>query len=186
VYSRQRGPRGAGFLCVRKAMLERYEPPFIDHFGARWVARDRFELRPDAKRYESWERNYVARLGLGVAADYAMAVGMERIRHRVHLLATRLRDGLTNLPDVTVRDLGRNPSAIVSFTCDTLAPVEIVVAAIAREIEIGASLPESTWLDAERRGLPPLVRVAPRYFNTEAEVDVLLEFFGSLLHTAQG
>ena len=46
-------------------MLERLEPPMIDHFSAEWVARDRYDLRPDARRFENWENNYAARLGLG-------------------------------------------------------------------------------------------------------------------------
>ena len=64
-----RGPRGTGFLYVRRAMIEKLEPPIIDHFGAPWVAADRYELRPDARRFETWENNYAARLGLGVAID---------------------------------------------------------------------------------------------------------------------
>ena len=68
-----RGPRGTGFLYVREALLERLEPPMLDHFAAPWVARDRYRLRDDARRFETWENNYAARLGLGVAVDYALA-----------------------------------------------------------------------------------------------------------------
>jgi selenocysteine lyase/cysteine desulfurase len=51
-----RGPRGTGSLYVRRAMLERLEPPMIDHFGAPWVARDHYRLRDDARRFETWEK----------------------------------------------------------------------------------------------------------------------------------
>ena len=79
-----RGPRGTGaFLYVRKGLLETLEPPMIDLFAAKWVAPDRYELRPDARRFENWENNYASRLGLGVAVDYALDLGLETIWQRI-------------------------------------------------------------------------------------------------------
>ncbi|AWJ90501.1 aminotransferase class V-fold PLP-dependent enzyme [Azospirillum baldaniorum] len=181
-----RGPRGAGFLYVRRAMLDRCEPPFIDHIGARWVERNRYELRDDARRYESWESNHMARLGMGEAADYAMEVGIDRIWRRCRRLAQRLRDGLASVPSFRTHDLGACPSAIVSFSSDAVDPRSIVAGAAARGIVISTSSPESTRLDAERRHLPTLVRAAPHYFNTEADVDQLVAFAGSLIRHGDG
>ncbi|QCI69178.1 aminotransferase class V-fold PLP-dependent enzyme [Phreatobacter stygius] len=169
-----RGPRGTGFLYVRNSMIERIEPPMIDHFAAVWVARDRYELRTDARRFETWENNYAARMGLGVAVDYALALGLDRIEARSRLLSGRLRAGLAAVRGVTIRDLGRNPSAIVSFTVEGHDASAVVKAAEAAGITIGASNPSSTRLDAEARHLPPLVRASPHYYNTEAEVDRLI------------
>jgi selenocysteine lyase/cysteine desulfurase len=169
-----RGPRGTGFLYVRRALLERLEPPMIDHFAAPWVARDHYELRGDARRFETWENNYAARLGLGAAVDYALALGMEAIEARCRALAGRLRAGLAAIPGVTVRDLGRTPSAIVSFTIEDHDAAAIVQHAADAAITIGASDPASTRIDAERRGLPTLVRASPHYYNTTGEVDRLV------------
>src|SRR3546814_12922819 len=47
-----RGPRGTGFLYVRKAMLDRLQPPFLDLHSANWVAPDRYDMRPAAPRFE--------------------------------------------------------------------------------------------------------------------------------------
>jgi cysteine desulfurase/selenocysteine lyase len=170
-----RGPRGTGFLYVRKGQLERLEPPMLDHFGAPWVARDRYELRDDARRFETWESNYATRLGLGVAIDYALAIGLDAIEVRCRLLAGRLRAGLGAIPGVTLRDLGPAPSAIVSFTVAGEAAESVVARAARAGITIGVSDPSSTRLDPEARSLPPVVRASPHYYNTEAEIDRLLE-----------
>jgi cysteine desulfurase/selenocysteine lyase len=175
-----RGPRGTGFLYVRRDFLRGLEPPMIDHFSAVWVARDRYELRDDARRFETWENNYAARAGLGVAVDYALDIGLDAIEARCRLLSGRLREGLRTLPGVTIRDLGGNPSAIVSFTIEGLDAAVVVATADEAGITIGASNPSSTRIDAEARRLPPLVRASPHYYNTENEVDRLLDLCAKL------
>ncbi len=169
-----RGPRGTGFLYVRRGLLARLEPPMIDHFAAPWVARDRYALRDDARRFETWENNYAARLGLGVAVDYALAIGLDAIAARCRLLAGRLRAGLAAMKGLALRDLGRDPSAIVSFTLAGHDADAVVARAAQAGITIGVSPPASTRLDAEARALPPLVRASPHYYNTEDEVDRLV------------
>ena len=175
-----RGPRGTGFLYVRRTMLDRLEPPMIDHFGAPWVSRDEYRLRDDARRFETWENNYAARLGLGAAVDYALGVGMDPIEQRCRTLANRLRSGLATLPGITIRDLGRAPGAIVSFTMDGHEADAVVGRAAAAGITIGASDPSSTRIDAEARSLPPVVRASPHYYNTDAEIDRLIAHLADL------
>lgn len=177
-----RGPRGTGFLYVRRALLQQLEPPMIDHFAAPWVSRDEYRLRDDARRFETWENNYAARLGLGAAVDYALDIGMGPIEQRCCLLAGRLRRGLTSVCGITIRDLGRTPGAIVSFTMDGYDADAIVSSAAAVGITIGASDPSSTRIDAELRALPPLVRASPHYYNTEAEIDRLIGHLVGLTH----
>lgn len=169
-----RGPRGTGFLYVRRALLQHLEPPMIDHFAAPWVSRDSYQLRDDARRFETWENNYAARLGLGAAIDYALEIGIAPIEQRSRMLAGRLRDGLAAVPGITICDLGRAPGAIVSFTMKGHEADAIVASAAAAGITIGASDPSSTRIDAERRALPHVVRASPHYYNTEAEVDRLI------------
>jgi selenocysteine lyase/cysteine desulfurase len=144
------------------------------------VSPDRYELRCDARRFETWENNYAARLGMGIAIDYALALGLEAIKCRTLLLATRLRSGLSTIPGVELRDLGCNQCAIVSFTVAG-CPAPAVVAAAARAgVTIGLSEPNGALLDATARRLPVIVRVSPHYYNTEAEVDRLLDVVSGL------
>src|SRR5690348_17572926 len=55
------------------------------------------------------------KMGLGTAVDYALGLGIDAIEARCRLLADRLRRGLSAIPGPVLRDLGRQPSAIVSF-----------------------------------------------------------------------
>ena len=137
-------------------------------------------MRDDARRFETWENNYAARLGLGAAIDYALDVGIDPIEARCHLLAHRLRTGLAAIRGIEIRDLGRTPAAIVSFTVEGHEARAVVGAAAAAGITIGASNPSSTRLDAEARALPPMVRASPHYYNTEAEIDRLIERMSGL------
>lgn len=175
-----RGPRGAGFLYVRRPLLQQLEPPMIDHFAAPWVSRDHYQLRDDARRFETWENNYAARLGLGAAVDYALAIGLGPIQQRCRLLADRLRSGLAAISGIKIRDLGRRPGAIVSFTMNGCEAEAIVRSAAVDGIAIGASHPSSTRIDAEVRALPVVVRASPHYYNTETEIDRLITHLAGL------
>ncbi len=166
-----RGPRGTGFLYVREKWFDLLEPPIIDHFGAAWVSQDTYELRPDARRYESWENAYALRLGLGAAVDYALELGLEEISARAFGLAATLREHLNAVPGVTLRDLGSEKCAIVTFTHDKLEAVAIKQIMADEGINVSASLPSSTRLDAESRNLPVILRASPHYYNTEDEIE---------------
>lgn len=175
-----RGPRGTGFLYVRRELMRSLEPPMLDHFAAPWIAPDRYELRPDARRFETWENNYAARLGLGRAVDYALEVGLDRIEARCGDLSARLRDGLKAVSGVTVYDLGRHPAAIVTFSVKNRDAASVKENLARAGINVSVSSPSSTLLDAEARNLPALVRASPHYYNTEEEVDRLVSVVSAL------
>jgi len=176
-----RGPRGVGFLYVRRSLLDRLEPPFVDLHAATWTARDRYELRPDARRFENWEGNVAAKIGLGVAVDYALRVGLPAIRDRVRTLAARLREGLSALPSVTVRDQGGEKCAIVTFDAKTRRASEIRDALRGRSVNVSVTTVTSTRLDMESRGLEEMVRASVHYYNTEEEVDRFCREVAALL-----
>ncbi|MCA0425424.1 MAG: aminotransferase class V-fold PLP-dependent enzyme [Proteobacteria bacterium] len=170
-----RGPRGTGFLYIRRALLEQTEPAMIDMFGAEWAGGDQYVLRPDARRFETWESDYAARAGLGAAIDYALEIGLDRIQHRSRGLAARLRSGLATLNGVTVYDLGADPAAIVTFGVEGRKGSEIVGALAGQGINVSLSRPTSTPIDSTKRALPALVRASPHYYNTDDEIDRAVE-----------
>jgi len=169
-----RGPRGVGFLFVSKRILESLHPPMIDLFSAVWVDVDRYELRNDARRFENWESNYAAKLGLGSAIDYALDIGLDNIETEVTRLAEILRDKLGEVPDVSVHDIGQHKCGIVTFSMAGVEATEIETWLRENRILVSVSSPASTLIDASKRKLPALVRSSVHYYNQETEIDALV------------
>ena len=165
-----RGPRGTGLLYVRRARLEQLEPPFLDLHAAQWVTPERFEMRPDARRFENWETYYAGKIGLGVAIEYALQWGIEAIGARVTSLADDLRRQLSRIAGVTVRDTGVERCGLVSFTVAGREADDIQHRLAQAHINVSVSRVSSTRLDMEARGLPDLVRASVHYYNTEEEI----------------
>lgn len=167
-----RGPRGTGFLYVKSSWFDRLEPAMLDHFSAPLSSTQDYAVRPDARRFETWENSYALRAGLGVAADYALSLGLENIRERAWTLADYARGKLEGLPGVTLRDLGSTRCAIVSFSIEGQEKPREVVARLRKDnLMIGASDPGSSKYDAEKRKLGTVFRISPHYYNTTDEID---------------
>lgn len=170
-----RAPRGTGFLYVRESALDRLEPVMLDHHAAEWVSRDEYRMRPDARRFENWEASYASRLGMGAAVDYALEWGMEAIRDRAYALASALRERLSAIGGIAIRDVGAERCAIVTFTMEGRPPAAIKRALAERRINVTVADVFSARIDMESRDLDAVVRASVHYYNTEAEVDRFCE-----------
>jgi selenocysteine lyase/cysteine desulfurase len=169
-----RGPRGVGFLYVRREVCERLVPPFLDIHAASWVARDRYEIRPNARRFENWESYVAGKLGMGTAIDYALDLGLEAIWTRIERQAARLRAALGAIPGVTVRDLGAVKGGIVTFTVEGVDAPDVCARLSEARINTNVSSVVSTRFDMEARGLTRMVRASIHYLTTDQEIETLI------------
>jgi len=167
-----RGPRGTGFLYVRRSILDQLKPPLLDLHAAEWVARDKYEMRPDARRFENWETNYAGKIGLGVGIDYALQWSLDPIWRRIKALAYSLRARLSTLPGVIVRDHGVTQCGIVTFSIEGKDPEAIQRELAQHNINVSITTRSSTRLDMEARGLTSMVRASVHYYNSEEEVEL--------------
>jgi cysteine desulfurase/selenocysteine lyase len=140
-------------------------------------------LSPDAKilvgggavRFEIWETNIAARHALGRAMDYAMEWGLDNIRARVDHLAIQLRTKLGGIRGIEVTDQGIEQCGIVCMQVRNSDPYDVLTRLRAENINTAVIRPEQTFLDSQKRSLPPLLRASVHYYNTESELDVFCE-----------
>jgi cysteine desulfurase/selenocysteine lyase len=170
-----RGPRGTGILFVRSGFAERMHPPGIGGSSAVWEDSQHFSYRSGAARFSDFEVPYAAHLGLAVAVDHALDLGVDVIAKRVDALGERLRGALSAIDGCAVHDGGSRRSGIVTFTLDTTPPTDVASAARVAGINLSVSESHGALLDMGGARPASVVRASPHYFNTEAELDRLVE-----------
>jgi selenocysteine lyase/cysteine desulfurase len=170
-----RGPRGIGLLFVSDRALQRNDYPlYLDMRGADWKTADTFELAPDARRFENWEFAYSLVLGLGEAARYAESVGIESGGLRARELAAALRGKLSALPGFRVLDRGKDLAAIVTVAVPGWDAPDLVNELRRGGIHTSATLRGNAVIDMDEKRVSSALRISPHYYNTEAEIDLLV------------
>ena len=179
-----RGPRGVGFLYVAdSALAGGAYPLLVDMHGATWSDPDRFDLTPDARRFESWEISHALVLGVGAAARYALDVGLDTARDRCRALAAYARARLAGLPGVRVLDRGAELCAIVTAEPAGRPGAEVKLALRARGINTSSPARDDAVIDFDAKGVRSAIRISPHYYNTAAEVDAAVDALGEVLGT---
>lgn len=176
-----RGPRGTGMVWASDAALEQMSNPAgVDMQGSTWEAPMTITPLPSARRFEPYEVFFAGKVGLAAALEYAAAIGINEIAARNTELSTRLRDGLEDLPGVTIHDKGSNKSAIVTFTVQGHDSLDLRRTLRKMSINVSTSSQTSARLDFPQRGLDKVVRASVHYYNTTTEIDALVDAIANL------
>lgn len=164
-----RGPRGTSFLYVRQEITHQLTPAVLGLDGVEWLS-DTYRIASGARRFETWEMNCAARVGLGVAIGYALDWGVERTWIRLRQLAEGLRRDLASIPGVRVEDRGRERCGIIALTFEG-HDTHWVRAELQRAgINTWVCLDNAACLDMQARGLRSLLRISLHYYNSPDEL----------------
>ena len=171
-----RGPRGTGFLYVSDRVIEeKLEPLFLDMRGADWVGIDDYQIRMNAKRFETWELSYASLLGLTEAVRYANSIGMREIQDYNQKLSQKLREDLSQIPGLQVLDRGSKLASIITFTKPGI-PLESTEKVLRdNHIIYSVTTKENALIDFTQKGVEWAIRLSPHYFNTFEEIQQVKE-----------
>jgi len=161
------GPPGIGFCYCVPDLLERLQPPIVGVCSV--VGYDRYfeydlTLAPTARRFEESVISILDTAALGAALELLLEVGLDAIEARVLSLSARLAEGLAGRGYELVEPWPRaraESSGIVSFRKPGGRAREVL-----RDLE-AAHVVARTHQD--------FVRLSPHFYNTEEEIDRVLE-----------
>jgi len=177
-----RGPRGTGFLYVSQSLLENIEPVFVDLYSAAWTKPNQYQWVNTAQRFETWEKNCAAYIGLAAAVKYANQWDLTAIQQRNNHLADYLRQELRKIAGVSVYATAAPQSSIVPFA--TGQANSETVKNLLRQEQINVSLIRSkqhAQLALGVKETPDLIRASIHYYNTEKEIEVFCKQIKKLL-----
>jgi selenocysteine lyase/cysteine desulfurase len=155
--------------CSSRSLAE-LEPFPADLYGAHWDP-DGYTMRFNAQRFESWEKDYAALLGLGAAVDYSLALGLDAIGQRITYLAKEMRRMLDEIPGIEVLDRGVEKSGIITFRHEQVDSAAIVAGLKELGISVSLGTPEYSQVDYLAHGVTSMVRVSPHIYNTLEELE---------------
>jgi selenocysteine lyase/cysteine desulfurase len=168
------GPCGAGLMYVRKPVQDRINPPIYGWNNVRcpnYVAQEQIVLRTGAQKYEAGTHNLLGIVGLVTAMGLLVELGVENIarellRKRARLVPALQAKGCTVLQADAPAEAA---SGIVSFG----RPGADLAALHQKFTDAGVI----TSLRADRTG-QQYIRLSPHFYNTDAELDRVVEVVG--------
>jgi len=177
-----RGPRGTGFLYIGDLALQSgLEPLYIDMRGAEWIAKDRYQPRDDAKRFEDWEFAYALVIGSRVAIDYCLDIGEDRIEQQVRTLSNYMREQLCSLRNLRILDQGLELGGLVTFTIANNTPQHLLKELSRHKINVVPSYRNFAVIDFDYKQVAWAIRASPHYYNTRREIDALVSTLDTII-----
>lgn len=168
------GPTGVGVLYGKEEWLDRLPPymgggEMIDH-----VSFERTTFAPLPLKFEAGTPDYVATTGLARALDYVSRLGMDQIQAHEQQLTRYALERLRQIPGMRILGSAAEHDAVVSFLVGDIHHLDLGTLLDRQGIAVrtGHHCAEPLM---RRLGVEGTVRASFGLYNTQAEVDVLVE-----------
>lgn len=168
------GPSGSGAIYIRAERQAEMRPFLGGGDMIREVSRDAVSYADPPMKFEAGTPGIIQQIGMGVALDYMMSLGMENIATHERLLRDYARDRLAGLNWLNVQGNSATKGAIFSFTLQGQAHAHDVSTVLdKRGIAVRAGTHCAMPL-MEHFGVGATCRASFGLYNTVEEVDALV------------
>lgn len=165
-------PTGIGVLYGKEKWLNAMQPY---HGGGEMIQTVRFEKTTYNElpyKFEAGTPDYVGAIALGRALEWVMNIGIEKIAAHEHMLTHYAVERLCEIPQMRI--FGQPDGAAVSFLVGDIHPADLgtILDHLGIAIRTGHHCAQPL---IDHFGIPGTVRASFAAYNTEEEVDTLIE-----------
>jgi len=176
-------PTGIGVVYGRRDLLEAMPPwqgggNMIDD-----VTFERTTYQKPPARFEAGTGNIADAAGLGAAIDYLERLGLENIGRYEHELLAYATQGMQSVPGLRLIGTARDKASVQSFVLDGYRPEQVGSALNRDGIAVRAGHHCAQPI-LRRFGLEATVRPSFAFYNTCAEIDVMVRALHRLAHNS--
>ncbi len=169
------GPSGSGAIYVRKERMAEMRPFMGGGDMIRDVTRDTVTWNDPPMMFEAGTPGIVQTIGLGVALEYMMDIGMDNIAAHERALRDYTRDRLDGLNWLNVQGQSATKGAIFSFTLEGAAHAHDISTVLDKK---GVAVRAGTHCAMplmEHMGVGATCRASFGVYNSTDDVDVLVD-----------
>ncbi|WP_120501452.1 cysteine desulfurase [Roseovarius sp. EL26] len=169
------GPSGSGAIFVHKDRLAEMQPFLGGGDMIREVSKETITYADPPMKFEAGTPGIVQTIGLGVALDYMMDVGMEAIAAHEESLCQYAQKRLAGLNWLNVQGQTPGKAAIFSFTMDGAAHAHDISTILDKKGVAVRAGHHCAGPLMEHLGVTATCRASFAMYNTTAEVDALID-----------
>ena len=175
------GPMGIGVLYGKRALLEEMPPFLTGGEMIESVSREGAVFAELPHKFEAGTVNAAGAAGLHAAIDYVQSVGFEAMHRQELALTQRTLAGMADMPHIHVigSDKPEEHNGIVTFTVEGVHPHDVseILACDGVDVRAGHHCAQPLL---QHLGLNATVRASFAFYNTENEVDRLLQSLSTI------
>ncbi|KZY46763.1 cysteine desulfurase, partial [Roseovarius sp. HI0049] len=169
------GPSGSGAIFVKKERLAEMRPFIGGGDMIREVSKDAVSYADPPMKFEAGTPGIVQTIGLGVALEYMMRLGMENIAAHEERIRDYAAQRLSGLNWLQLQGRAPDKAAIFSFTLDGAAHAHDISTILDKKGVAVRAGHHCAGPLMDHLGLTATCRASFGLYNTESEVDVLVE-----------
>ena len=175
------GPMGIGVLYGKRALLEEMPPFLTGGEMIESVSREGAVFAELPHKFEAGTVNAAGAAGLHAAINYVQSVGFDAMHRQELALTARTLAGMADMPHIHVigSDRPEEHNGIVTFTVEGVHPHDVseILACDGVDVRAGHHCAQPLL---QHLGYSATVRASFAFYNTEEEVDRLLQSLSTI------